>query len=247
MKAADFQKRPRFRPVENPVRLAAVVLFAASWFLCAADSAARRLVIIGDSTVCNYPDSEPTRGWGQFIRGYFKDSVRVINLAKSGRSTKTFIKEGLWEKALMEQPDFVLIQFGHNDSHAAGRPESTEAPTDYKDYLRRYIDEARATGAMPILITPMHRRTFGTDGQLTDILRPYANAMKEVAAEKKVAVIDLHAASGKLFQQLGEAASAKMANQSGDRTHFNEQGAKAMAGLVMKELSVEPSLKKHLK
>ena len=207
-----------------------------------------RLVIVGDSTVCNYPENESTRGWGQFIQGFFNESVRVINVAKSGRSTKTFIDEGLWQKALKEKPNFVLIQFGHNDSHGPDRPESTDAATSFKEYLRWYIDDARAIGASPLLVTPMCRRIFSQGGKLDDALRPYANAMKEVAAEKKVGVIDLHTTSGELFQKLGEAGSAELANKAGDRTHFNEKGARAMAGLVMKELpAVEPSLRPFLK
>jgi len=208
-----------------------------------------RIVIIGDSTVCEYPADKPERGWGMFLEAGFKPgTVKAINLAKSGRSTKTFIKEGLWDKALKEKPDLVLIQFGHNDSHAKERPESTDAATDYKEYLRRYLDEARAVGATPILVTPMQRRTFRPDGTLSDSLKPYADAMKEVAAEKKAPLIDLHKSSGELFAKLGEKASADFANQPGDRTHFNEMGAKAMADLVMKELpTVELRLKPRLK
>lgn len=204
-------------------------------------------MIIGDSTVCDYPSNNPCRGWGHFIQGYLNDTVQVINLAKSGRSTKTFIKEGLWDRALKEKPDIILIQFGHNDSHGPGRPESTDAATDYRDYLRRYISEARAAGATPILITPMHRRTFDDAGKLTDILHPYADAMKAVAAELKVPVIDLHRASGQLFERLGPTGSAELANKPGDHTHFNEKGARAMAELVMKELSqLDPRVKSAL-
>ena len=207
-----------------------------------------RLVIIGDSTVCNYPDNNPCRGWGQFIEGYFqKGSVTVSNFAKSGRSTKTFLKEGLWQRVLDEKPDIVLIQFGHNDSHGHGRPEATDAATDFQDNLRRYIDEARAINATPILVTPMYRRTFDKAGKLTDILGPYAEAMKAVAVEKKVPVIDLHASSGKLFEPLGDAGCVVFASTPTDRTHFNEKGARAMAELVMKELpQVEPRLKERL-
>ncbi len=206
------------------------------------------LVIVGDSTVCDYPADVPERGWGQFIQGYFTDTLRVINLAKSGRSAKTFIKEGLWDKALKLKPDFVLIQFGHNDSHGPGKGESTDAATDFRDYLRRYINASRAAGATPILVTPMHRRTFGAGGKLKDILQPYANAMKAVALEKKVSIIDLHTASGELFQRLGDAGSAELANKPGDRTHFGEKGAKAMAELVMKELpKADSRLKSELK
>lgn len=208
-----------------------------------------RVVIIGDSTVCDYPPTSPNRGWGQFIQERFReDDVKVINLAASGRSTKTFIKEGRWQKALDEKPDYVLIQFGHNDSHGPEKPESTNAATDYKEYLRRYVDEARAAGATPILVTPMVRRTFNADGKLRDDLSQYADAMKEVANEKKAVVIDLHASSKQLVEKLGPAASAEMVNKPGDFTHFNEKGARAMAGLVMKDLpAAEPKLKGYLK
>ena len=201
-----------------------------------AEDAKLTIVIIGDSTVCNYPAEHLCRGWGQFIAEHFKDTVRVANHAASGRSTKSFITEGRWKRALDEKPDFVLIQFGHNDSHAKERPEATDAATSYRDFLRRYVDESRAAHATPIFITPMHRRTFDTDGKLADILQPYADAMKAVAAEKKVPLIDLHAASGALFQQLGKERCPELANSPTDFTHFNEKGARAMAELVMKEL-----------
>jgi rhamnogalacturonan acetylesterase len=206
-----------------------------------------RLVIIGDSTVCEYPQTRPERGWGQFIQERF-DNVAVINLAASGRSTKTFIEEGLWKKALEQKPDYVLIQFGHNDSHGPDKPESTDAATTYKDYLRRYIDDSRAIGATPILVTPMVRRTFDAAGQLIDALAPYADAMKDVAKDKKVPVIDLHASTKALVEKLGPDASAEMANKTGDATHFNEKGARAMAELVLKDLPLaEPKLKEYLK
>lgn len=213
-----------------------------------------RLVIVGDSTVCNYPATSPNRGWGQFIQERFKDgTVRVINLAASGRSTKTFIREGRWKKALEEKPDYVLIQFGHNDSHGPGHAEATSASGDYKDYLRRYVDESRAVGATPVLVTPMVRRNFDAQGKIAEPtgagnLIPYVNAMKEEGHEKKAPVIDLYASSKALAETLGGAKSADLANREGDHTHFNEKGARAMAGLVMKELpGAAPGLKPFLK
>ena len=207
-----------------------------------------RLVIIGDSTVCNYPTNGLQRGWGQFIQGYLKEDVTVINLAKSGRSTKTFIREGLWQKALAEKPDVILIQFGHNDSHAPTKPEATDARTDYRDYLRRYIADTRAAGATPILVTPMVRRDFDSDGKLKDNLLPYAEAMKQVGREQHVAVIDLHATSRELVESLGPEACAELASKPGDSTHFNAKGAAAMARLVMQELpAADPTLAAHLR
>ncbi len=145
---------------------------------------------------------------------------------------------------MKEKPQYVLIQFGHNDSHDPAKPEATDASTTYKEYLRRYVDESRAAGAKPVLITPMCRRTFTADGKLTDALLPYANAMKEVALEKKVPLVDLHATSAQLFKKLGQSGSDALANAPGDNTHFNEKGARAMATLVMEQLPlVEPPLK----
>ncbi|WP_193211397.1 rhamnogalacturonan acetylesterase [Luteolibacter marinus] len=211
-----------------------------------------RLVVIGDSTVCNYPEKRPDRGWGQLIgEGFREGAVEVVNLAAAGRSSKTFITEGRWKRALAERPDYVLVQFGHNDSHAPDRPESTPAASAFKDYLRQYVAEARQASAVPILVTPPVRRTFGADGRILESdaasgrdLRAYADAMQEVGRELQVAVIDLHAASRELAERLGADASAAMACKRGDVTHFNEAGARAMAGLVLKALpEADPGFK----
>jgi lysophospholipase L1-like esterase len=201
-----------------------------------------KLAIAGDSTVADYPEGSTQHGWGEYIQGYFNESVKVTNLAKNGRSTKTFLNEGLWAKALALKPDFILIQFGHNDSHYPKMPEATNAATDYSGYLRQFVDEARAAGAVPILITPVQRRTK------VDTLIPYAEAMRKVAAEKNVALIDLHASSGALYRQLGKQGSDELAANATDSTHFNEKGARAMAALVMKELpGADPRLQRNLR
>jgi rhamnogalacturonan endolyase len=194
------------------------------------------IVILGDSTVSNYPTANKLRGWGQVIGDRFQPQVRVENLAVSGRSTKTFINEGRLTKALAIKADYALIQFGHNDSHARERPESTDAATDFRENLRKYVDDFRAVGTRPVLVTPMHRRRFDTKGKVTRELQPYADAMKAVAAEKKVPLVDLHAASGALFESLGEKKSADFNPHDRDRTHFTEKGANAMAGLVIEAL-----------
>jgi 6-phosphogluconolactonase len=234
-------------PLAWILSLCAGVLLAAPAVRAADQPAPLRVVLIGDSTMCEYPSTDPRFGWGHFLQDYFNDSVRVINLAKSGRSTRTFIGEGLWAAALKQKPDFVLIQFGHNDSHGAGHPEATDAASTYRDFLRRYIDETRAAGATPILVTPMCRRDFGADGQLQNGLRPYADAMKAVAAEKQVGLVDLNASSVLLAQALGPTRSLALANRPGDATHFNEQGARAMAELVMRDLPAQaPALAARL-
>lgn len=193
------------------------------------------IVIVGDSTVCDYPTSHPCRGWGQFLPSALKPSCRIINAARTGRSTKTFIQQHLWHEALALHPDVVMIQFGHNDSHPAERPESTNARTEFPQHLRRFIVDCRACGAQPIFVTPVARRTF-RDGKLIDILRPYADAMLLVGREKKVPVIDLHRSSSELLLRLGEEESNDHASALDDRTHFNETGAKAMLQLLLQDL-----------
>jgi lysophospholipase L1-like esterase len=178
---------------------------------------------------------------------FLPGSVTVINHAASGRSTKTFIKQGRWQKALAENPDYVFIQFGHNDSHAPENPESTSAAVDFREYLRQYIVDTRAVGATPILITPMVRRTFDPEGRLQDNLAPYADAMKAVAREKNCALIDLHTSSRSLVEELGPSRARTFANKPNDFTHFNETGARAMAALIVRDLLVaEPKLGKLL-
>ena len=149
----------------------------------------------------------------------------------------------------------MLIQFGHNDSHAPENREATDPATDYQEYLRKYIDETRAAGATPVLVTPMVRRTFDDAGKFSEApagrnrpLGSYAAAMRNVGQEKKVPVIDLYASSMALAAKLGPVASAEFANKTGDNTHFNEKGARAMADLVMRELpEAAPDLAKLLK
>lgn len=179
-----------------------------------------------------------------FEEAFEPGSVEVHNLARSGRSTKTFIEEKRWDEALALKPDVVFIQFGHNDSHAPEKTESTDAATDYRDYLRRYIDDCRAMGATPILVTPMVRRSFHEDGTLDDNLLPYADAMKAVAKEKGVALIDLHAMSWAFFEPLGPDAAQRYARNSDDRTHFNEAGARVIVGLVAQGLAASDTLLK---
>lgn len=240
--------------------LAALVLLALTApplpvFPQAAAPAPLQIVITGDSTVSNYDLKKPDRGWGMFVEVQFKPgTVAVANLATPGRSTKTFIREKRWAKALAAKPNYIFIQFGHNDSHDPKNRESTDFATDYKENLRRFIDEARAINATPILVTPMVRRQFDAQGKIVDAAPPsrplsaYANAMKEVAAEKQVAVIDLHSSSKALAETLGPEKSAAFANQKGDITHFNEKGARAMVALVIEGLpAADPKLAAFMK
>lgn len=219
-----------------------------------------KIFIAGDSTVSTWEPERPERGWGQAISGYFDERVKFDNRAVPGRSTRTFISEGDWEKLLesVKPGDYVLIQFGHNDSHDPSSPEATAPFGDYRDFLIQYIDDARLKGAAPILVTPMYRRGFDQEGHLQPYLtdndgnpvynlRPYAEAMRQVAAEKGVGLIDLFSMSGALLQELGDTHSADLLAPN-DRAHWNDRGASVMASLVVRGiLEVESSLGSYVR
>ena len=225
----------------------ALLLIVLTGGVTAADKKPLTIVVTGDSTVSSYPDSSPLRGWGQVLGEYLTPETKVLDLARSGASTKTFLKLPNWPKALEAKPDFLFIQFGHNDSHGAGKPEATDADTDYAANLRTMVEAARKVGATPVLVTPMHRRKFDADGKVTEELRPYAESMKRVAKELDVPSIDLHALSGDLFNRLGDEASTDLTNMAkppGDRTHFTPKGARVMAALVARAAAhCDPRLK----
>ena len=196
------------------------------------------VILVGDSTVANYKPELTIRGWGQVIPRFFNDDVKIINQAISGRSTKTFIQQGDWDKTLklVKPGDYVLIQFGHNDSHAKDKPEATDAATSYTEFLKKYVDDVRAVKATPILVTPMHSGIF-EKGKISAELQPYVDAMKKVAGEKDIVCIDLYTSSGKLLQELGNEGIAPLFCSPKDRTHFSEQGAIAIAELIVKDLA----------
>ncbi|QDU08469.1 rhamnogalacturonan acetylesterase [Gimesia aquarii] len=209
-----------------------------------------QVMLIGDSTVATYskrPKDRPDlTGWGQVFGEFFNDNVTILNRAASGRSSKSFIKEGRWKKAVAEKANYLLIQFGHNDCPGKG-DRSTHPTTDYQQYLRQYIDEARAANIKPILVTPVTRRRF-KNGMIWTTLRPYADAMLKVGREKNVPVIDLHQKSVALFNRLGDEKSAYFSPKPEDRSHFTSKGARKIAGLVVEKIpTAVPELKPYLK
>lgn len=223
-----------------------------------------RLFLIGDSTVADYPERQaPMTGWGQVIGLFFGGgSVTVINRAIGGRSTRSFIEEGRWNTVRNElgPGDFLLVQFGHNDRSTV--PERHADTAQYRRYLTQYVDEARARGAVPVLVTPMNmnawngatlRRVF------TEGADDYRAAMLRVAAARKVPLIDLEKKSAELFQALGREYISRflfMSLQPGeypnypdglsDGTHFQGMGALEMARLVaegIRELAPDTSMR----
>ncbi|MDC0934908.1 rhamnogalacturonan acetylesterase [Pirellulales bacterium] len=210
-----------------------------------------RICLIGDSTVATYdhpPKDRPDlTGWGQVFGKSFCDKVTVLNYAVSGRSSKSFLREGLWQPVLEARPDFVFIQFGHNDESGKG-DRSTDPNGEYRANLRRYVHESRDAGATPILVTPVARRKFRDDQPPNDTeLHLYAAATREVGRETKTLVVDLHAASIAKYRELGDRGSADFSPSPTDRTHFSQTGALEIAELVTSALRKQsPELGQYL-
>jgi len=192
-----------------------------------------RIVLVGDSTVNN------GGGWGPGFCALMTPNVECVNLARNGRSSKSYYDEGLWQNALAQHGDYILIQFGHNDMPGKGPERETDPDTTYAANMRRYIDQARAAGAKPVIVTSLSRRTY-KDGKLVLDLSAYAGAAKRVANEQDVPVIDLNAASVKLLEtmtqeqadQFDAAAHPDALDKGPDRTHLNAAGSAVFGRIV---------------
>ncbi|MDE3106151.1 MAG: rhamnogalacturonan acetylesterase [Acidobacteriota bacterium] len=209
----------------------------------AAAAAPVTIVLVGDSTV------NAGGGWGKGFCEIVTRNVTCINEALNGRSTKSFVDEGAWAKSLADKGNYYLIQFGHNDQKPDAK-RHTDPQTTYQEYLRRYIADVRALGAVPVLVTSLSRRTY-RDGKVIEDLNEYAAAARAVGQAEHVAVIDLNAMSTKLLdtmtQQQADAFDAEthpdaQAENSGkaapklDRTHLNAKGQAVFGRMVADEL-----------
>jgi lysophospholipase L1-like esterase len=171
---------------------------------------ASKIVLVGDST------TQVLSGWGgSFCAYHVMSALACVNLARGGRSTYSYRAEGSWDLALaeMKTPGFartwVIIQFGHNDQ--PGKPgRSTDLATEFSANLKRYVEEARAAGAIPILFTPLTRRQF-KDGRLVRDLDPWCAAIRKVAAEMAVPLVDLNARSADMVEAMGATAASRFA------------------------------------
>lgn len=209
-----------------------------------------KIFMAGDSTMSiKETKAYPETGWGMPFVYFWDSTVTVVNRAKNGRSTKTFISEGLWKSIYDEagEGDYVIIQFGHNDE-SVEKKERYATPDTFKMNLTKFITETRQKKAIPILFTPVSRRKFDKDGNAMPTHEVYSALVKEVAKEQNVLFIDLDEKSRQLYQQFGAENSKLLFLQvkpgehpnypdgKEDNTHFNELGARLIAQLVLKEL-----------
>jgi lysophospholipase L1-like esterase len=171
-----------------------------------------KIVLVGDSTTA------VLGGWGPSFCGWHVTSFAAcINLARGGRSSGNYRAEGSWALAMDEiksggfTDTYVLIQFGHNDQ--PGKPgRSTDLATEFPANMKRYVDEVRAAGGKPILVTPLTRRQF-KDGKLIDDLGPWADAVRKIASETNTPLVDLHARSQAAVQAMGPVEAMKFAQR----------------------------------
>lgn len=236
--------------------------------LCAIFAAAQQSPIVvylaGDSTLAEKAENKrPETGWGEHLQSRFDASkVKIENHAQNGRSTKSFIDEGRWQAIVdkLERGDYVFIEFGHNDQKKEDPKRFAGANADYRNNLIKFVADVRAKKAFPILLTPVARRRFNDRGEFYDTHGEYPDAVRRVARELKVFLIDMHRASKKvlkdlgaensrtLFLQLKPGENANYPKGVEDNTHFNEKGAEAMAKLAIAAIKESKiGLRKYLK
>lgn len=236
-----------------------IFILALCFVLVPMDAAKRKVHTIGDSTMSEYkPAATPKRGWGMYLQAFFHpDSVEVNNRGKSGASTRTFYEtDNLWPsvKQQMKAGDYLIIQFAHNDEKCKGEDvyvenaklraegkdtltdmRGTEPNTTYKAYLRKFINEARAMGVTPILMSPICRAYF-KDGKINDEGRhvlsadkDYVRCMREVAEEMSVPFLDMTARTKDFFEYAGQETCMAQYFNCGDKTHTSASGGMVVA------------------
>ncbi|HEX7297224.1 MAG TPA: rhamnogalacturonan acetylesterase [Pyrinomonadaceae bacterium] len=189
------------------------------------------IYLLGDSTVADQP-LEPYNSWGQMLTRFFKPGIAIANHAESGESLRSSLGAKRLDKvlSLIKAGDYLFIQYGHNDEKETG--EGVGAFTTYATDLKRFVSGARERGANPVLITPVQRRTFDKDGHITNSHGDYPEAVRRVAREENVPLIDLNQMSKVLYESWGPEKSA-LAFKEGDGTHHNNYGSYELAQCIV--------------
>ena len=210
------------------------------------------IYMVGDSTMADKPDpaKNPERGWGQAFPVFFNELVTVRNHAVNGRSSKSFIDEGKWNRvlSLLEPGDYVFIQFGHNDQKEYDPDRFTNVYSAYRRNLELMVRETRDKGGFPILLSSIVRRKFNDEGTLTDTHGPYPFVARMVALDNNVPFIDLQQMTEDRVSELGPDRSKELylwvepgeydmyPDGRFDDTHLNVAGAREMAGMVARSI-----------
>jgi lysophospholipase L1-like esterase len=245
----------RKRKTKIPIATAVAALVAGTTFAQTApplplSGTEIRIELVGDSTQTD------SAGYGRGFCANLTAAVDCVNMAHGGASTKTYRRDGLWDKSLASRPGYMLIQFGHNDE-VSSKHDDREVPlVQYQQNLRDFLIQARADGIAPVLVTPLTRRYFGPDGKIHSDLTAYSDAMRAVAAELKVPLIDLQAESIAYLNSVGEAEGMALGitkkDSDGrtipDKTHLNWEGSYVFGRMVAVDLGrAVPQLARYVR
>jgi lysophospholipase L1-like esterase len=191
------------------------------------------LYLMGDSTVCDQP-REPYNSWGQMITRFLKPEIAVSNQAESGESVGGALAKGRLAKvwASMKPGDFLFMQFGHNDMKSTA-PDALER---YTEDLRRVVDETRQHGGLIVLLTPVSRRSFDEKGKIANSFRSYPDAVKLVAREKNVPLIDLQSMGAEFYEAMGPEGSHRAFANMQENTHHSDYGSYEIAKCVLQKV-----------
>ena len=189
------------------------------------------IYLLGDSTVCDQP-SEPYNSWGQMLTRFFRPGISIANNAESGESLRSSLAAHRLDKVLstIKTGDYLIIQYGHNDEKE--KDAGVGAFTTYKADLKQFVSEARKRGGIPVLVTPVQRRSFDSAGKISNSHGGYPEAVRQVAREENVPLIDLNAMSKVLYEAWGPELSRK-AFAPNDNTHHNNYGSYELAKCVV--------------
>ena len=228
-----------------------ISLLALLWIVCSSFT----IHLMGDSTMADKDikgGANPERGWGMMFPNFLDGSVDVVNYAQNGRSTKSFIDLGLWDKvkAGIRPGDYVFIEFGHNDAKADD-PARYAAPYGaYQENLRLFVRTAKDMGANPVLLTPVARRWFKEKGLDRNCHTDYPAAMKQVAAEESVPLLDITTATLDWLEALGDEGSRPyfmISTGKNDNTHTVARGARKVTEIVCEKIRGQlPEIAGHL-
>ncbi len=210
------------------------------------------IYLIGDSTMSIKDENKyPETGWGMPFVHFFDSTVTVDNRAKNGRSTRTFMEENRWKPVVenLKKGDWVFIQFGHNDEVQTKKSSTTE--DEFKANLEKYVKDTKKKKAKPVLLTPVARRKFDEQGNVTGTHDKYAEIVRTVAREQNVPLIDLDVKGQELYRQMGPEYSKLLLlhlapgehpnypEGKEDDTHFSELGARKVAQIVLAEIKAQ--------
>jgi len=249
---------------------AALVLALPAAAACAVPLPPIRVILVGDSTMAHQ------NGYGDALCAHFTAEVTCVNLGANGRSSSSFRSEGRWAEVQRMLSDdagkfsanYVLVQFGHNDQ--PGKRSATDLVTGFPANMARYAQETRALGGVPVLVTPLTRRTF-KGAYLRDTLGPWAEATRRAAAQEHAILLDLNAESAEAIQQMGQAEADTLAMEPPskndpvptdpnkvepvgktksrfDWTHLGQKGADFFGAMVARELGqAAPAIRPYLR